>query len=131
MMRSSCVGYPTCRFMGSPKRPREITRHNFRLREGELGVSGNIKSKMSPEELLLQPGALPGARIATARVGDIRALGFEVEIAEVDGSPGHVEIRPITGDLSDKGTQEALAKLFSFDNTACDSTNDSINSALK
>jgi len=101
-------------FMGSPKKERVITRHNFILRASELGVSGNIERLMSPSELLAREESSPDAKVARAQVGAIRELGFDVIFVEIDNNPGHAEIRPIGANLADETVQKALAAVFQF-----------------
>jgi len=92
-----------------------IASPNFRLRPGEDGISVSRLAITSPEAVMARLGdPETGSRIAVARAGDIRALGFEVVPDPKDYDSGHAELRPTTADASAKQTQKALALLFRY-----------------
>ena len=92
-----------------------IASPNFRLRPGEDGISVSRLVITSTEAFMTRLGdPATGSRIAVARAGDLRALGFEVVSAPIPGDTGHAEIRPTTADATAKQTQKALAMLFRY-----------------
>src|SRR5438445_10487578 len=84
-----------------------ITSANFQLRHdrNETGVSVTRVKITSPQRLLALVGADPehGSRVATARVGDVRALGLIVVPKPLTEDPGHSEIQSDTASLDDHG----------------------------
>ena len=92
-----------------------IASPNFRLRPGEDGISVSRLAITSTEAFMTRLGdPATGSRIAVARAGDLRALGFEVVSVPIPGDTGHAELRPTTADASAKQTQKALAMLFRY-----------------
>jgi hypothetical protein len=88
---------------------------NFRLREGEGGVSVSRAGLTAAADLLARLGnPATGSRVAAASVADIRALGLDVVPVPLDEDPGHAEIRPAAADLSAKDVQRRLARLFRY-----------------
>src|SRR2546423_13052156 len=74
-----------------------ITSANFQLRHdrNETGVSVTRLKITTPQRLLELVGGSrqQGSRVAAVRVGDVRALGFQVVPVPLDEDPGHAEIR--------------------------------------
>ena len=95
-----------------------ITSANFQLRhdKGETGVSVTRKSITSPERLMTLIGGSveKGSRVAAARVGDVRDLGFLVVPKPLDDDPGHSEIQSDQASLDDHASRKKLARLFQF-----------------
>jgi hypothetical protein len=95
-----------------------LTSINFQVRTatGETGVSVTREAMMTPDAFLVSVGAdiANGSRIATATVGEIRALGLQVVPDPLPDNPGHAEIRSGSASLSDRDTRRRLANLFQF-----------------
>jgi hypothetical protein len=95
-----------------------ITSANFQLRHdrNETGISVTRAKLTSPERLLELLGVVTekGSRIASVRVGDVRALGLRVVAAPLEGDPGHSEIRSGEASLDDHACRKRLALLFCF-----------------
>ena len=95
-----------------------LTSINFQVRTatGETGVSVTRQAMMSPDVFLVRVGAdvTKGSLVATATVGDIRALGLQVVPDPLPDNPGHAEIRSGSASLSDRDTRRRLANLFQF-----------------
>jgi hypothetical protein len=92
-----------------------VTSLNFRLRPDETGLSVSRLSITSADELLARVGnPATGSRVAVARVGDVRAMGFDVVPVILPDDPGHAEIRPTTADLGTKAARQALSTLFQY-----------------
>ena len=92
-----------------------VTSLNFRLRPDESGLSVSRLRLTTPEALLARLGdPATGSRVAAARVGDLRALGYDVVPVILDDDPGHAEIRPTTADLSTKAARQALSTRFQY-----------------
>jgi hypothetical protein len=95
-----------------PQRVPEAKARHFKLREGETGLSCNRKIQMQPEDML--KGEVPkGSWVAESVVNSIRNLGLQVEIDEVEDSPGHCEIRSEASSLEEIDVRDRLAKVFS------------------
>jgi hypothetical protein len=93
-----------------------ITSGNFQLRHdrGETGVSVTRLKITGPQRLLELLGVSheSGSRVAAARVGDVRALGFEVVPKPLEEDPGHSEIQSGRASLDEHASRKLLAKLF-------------------
>ena len=92
-----------------------IASPNFRLRPDEVGYSVS-RAVVTPASAVMARLGDPatGSRIAVARVGDIRALGFEVVSVPREYDLGHAEIRPTTADPMAKAVQRAIAMAFRY-----------------
>ncbi len=91
--------------------------HCFELRDGETGVSVNLKSLISYDDFLKLPGAKPNSLVCEAMVKEIRNLKLEIEIVPMDNSPGHCEIRSTAeADLKNKGGRLKLCEVFKLVN---------------
>lgn len=95
-----------------------ITSANFQLRHdrNETGVSVTRLNITPPQRLLeLVGGSFQrGSRIASARVGDIRALGLHVVPKPLEEDPGHAEIQSGQASLDDHACRKRLALVFRF-----------------
>ncbi len=105
--------------------PDRISSANFRLAKEEdgrkeLGLSVYRARRVSPEEVLAKPDAIPGSFLASATAGDIRALRdgngkllqLDVVAADDENDPGHAEIRhPVPRTMPDSASNK-LRKLF-------------------
>ncbi|MBI1900485.1 MAG: hypothetical protein HYS13_05135 [Planctomycetia bacterium] len=102
--------------------PDRIATGNFKLdrQRGDLGLSVYRASVVSADELVAKPDALPNSLVASALVGDIRALRsgddkpLQLDVIAVndENDPGHAEIRgPTPGTLS-PAASNALRNLF-------------------
>jgi hypothetical protein len=95
-----------------------ITSANFQLRhdKGETGVSVTRLVMTTPKQLLERVGgsAEKGSRIASANVGEVRALGLKVVPRPLDADPGHAEIQSDAVDLDSRAIRKKLAMLFHF-----------------
>ncbi len=92
-----------------------VTSLNFRLRPDESGLSVSRLRLTTPDSLLARLGdPATGSRVAVARVGDLRAMGYDVVPVVLDDDPGHAEIRPTTADLGTKAARQALSTLFQY-----------------
>lgn len=104
-------------YLGKLTNP-HINHHNFELKDGEEGISCNLESLMSAEILLSRPEAIPGSRVGRARVGDIRAQGFQVVAVEDTNdltNVGHCEIRIDNRLLlEDKAIRNQLVQIFTL-----------------
>lgn len=93
-----------------------ITSANFQLRKDrqETGVSVTRSAITPAARLLRLVGGDPaaGSRVASARVGDIRALGLCVVACPVAEDPGHAEIQSGASSLDEHLTRRKLANLF-------------------
>lgn len=89
-----------------------ITSANFGLRPGEEGVSVTRQSVRLPDELLEQVDSTPQSRIAAARVGDIRELGFRVVPNPIPEDTGHALIKTDRASLSNRADRRKLKLLF-------------------
>jgi hypothetical protein len=95
-----------------------ITSANFQLRHdrNETGVSVTRWSTTSPQRLLQLVGGDPqkGSRVASARAGDVRALGLLVVPKPLPEDPGHAEIQSGQANLNEHACRKKLALLFRF-----------------
>ena len=100
--------------------PDRITSPNFKLRDGELGLSVYRARVVDAAEVLSKPEAIAGSRVAQATVSEIRAarnskgeaLNLEVLPVDDEDDPGHAEIRsPVQGVIT-TGAAKALRALF-------------------
>jgi hypothetical protein len=93
-----------------------ITSANFQLRHdrNETGVSVTRLKITTPQRLLeLVGGDLQqGSRVASARVGDVRALGLCVVPKPLREDSGHAEIQSNQASLDDHACRKRLALLF-------------------
>jgi hypothetical protein len=98
--------------------PDRISSYNFKLRDGEVGLSGYRARVVDASGVLSKPEAIAGSRVAQATAGQVRAakdgkgdlLGLDVVAVNDEKEPGHVEIRgPIPGVISDSAAK-ALKK---------------------
>ena len=91
--------------------PDRINSTNFKLRDGEMGVSVYRERIIDATGVLGKPQAIPGSRIAAATVGQIRAakngkgepLNLDVVPISDENDPGHSEIcfrEPTTGTIA-------------------------------
>lgn len=92
-----------------------IASTNFRFRPGETGISLSRVAVTSAEKMMSRLGTPEtGSRIAVARVGDLRELGFDVIAVPIPEDLGHAEIRPTTNTIVTKAMQRTLAALFQY-----------------
>lgn len=93
-----------------------ITSANFLLRhdQNETGVSVTRLGITSAQRLLQLVAGDPqqGSRVASVRVGDVRALGLTVVLKPLPDDPGHAEIQCGTASLDDHVCRKKLALLF-------------------
>ncbi len=81
--------------------PARITSANFKLRPGETGLSVYRKSMVQdPQDILSMPEAIPGSKLACARVADIRGIGLNVVPCPLPDAPAHAEIRGPEGKIT-------------------------------
>jgi hypothetical protein len=92
-----------------------ITSGNFALRPGEEGTSVTIERVTDALTLLTLVQSKPDSRVARARVGDIRKLGFKVVRKPVPQDPeGHCEIQSDRLGLDEHLHRKKLANLFTL-----------------
>ena len=97
-----------------------ITSGNFELRKdrGETGVSTSwthvTDLTQNAARVLQLRRSGPDSRIAVARVGDIRTLGFRVIEKQADDDPNHAEIESGTASLEEHKLRKRLANLFRY-----------------
>lgn len=102
--------------------PDRITSANFKLdrRKSEQGLSVYRATIVCPAAVLAKPEAIPGSKISSAVVRDIRQLRsstggwleLDVLIVDDEDNPGHAEIRgPQPGRLIESASK-ALRDLF-------------------
>jgi hypothetical protein len=95
-----------------------ITSANLQLRHdrNETGVSVTRLNITSPQRLLQLVGGRVelGSRVASVRVGDVRALGLRVVPKPLPDDQGHAEIQSDEASLDDHACRKKLALLFQF-----------------
>lgn len=95
-----------------------ITSANFRIRHdrNETGISVTRLIITTPERLLeLVAGSLQtGSRVASARAGEVRALGLRVVPKPLEEDPGHSEIQSDRASVDDHACRKKLALVFHF-----------------
>jgi hypothetical protein len=97
-----------------------ITSLNFELRTdlGETGASSTVSRPADVSQaaagLLQRVKSGADSRVAVARVGDIRRLGFKVIEKPTEADPAHAEIQSGTASLDDHAARRRLANLFRF-----------------
>lgn len=88
---------------------------NCRLRQGEVGLSVSRAKLTTATDLMARVGdPACGSRIAAARVGAVRALGFDVVPVSIPDDPGHAEIRPVSIGLGTKTARRQLSAVFQY-----------------
>ena len=100
--------------------PDRITSPNFKLREGEQGISVYRAMIVSPEEVLKKPGVIPGSFLTEATAGAIRQLAdatgepLDLDVVAVtdENDPGHAEIRGRALRQRTRPAADALKTLF-------------------
>ncbi len=95
-----------------PEKVASAKPRHFKLRKdiAETGISCNRLSEVDPPTLL--EGQKEGSWLAKTTVGQIRKIGLDIEIDEVEGSPGHCEIRSSAANLDDQLVRDDLANIF-------------------
>ena len=92
-----------------------IASPNFRIRPDETGISVSRLAITSAEAVMARLGdPATGSRLAVARAGDIRSLGFDVVSSPIPDDAGHAELCPTTADTTAKSTRKALAMVFRY-----------------
>jgi hypothetical protein len=95
-----------------------ITSANFQLRHdrNETGVSVTRLKITTPDRLLeLVGGSLQhGSRVASVRVGDVRAVGLHSVPKPLEEDPGHAEIQSGQASLDEHSCRKKLVLLFRF-----------------
>ena len=102
--------------------PDQVTSFNFKLRPGEPGLSVFRLSLADADAILsTDKGAIPGSRLAAARVGDIRRLEnskgeplhLDVVSDDEEGrNPGHAIVIRTDHDSFSHGVRKALNDVF-------------------
>ncbi len=108
---------PGTRWFAPPDR---ITSSNFKLREGEEGISVHRALLVSAEDVLKMPGAIPGSFLTKATAGAIRQLTdatreplrLDVVAIAVENDPSHAEIRGLALRERSKPAADVLKTLF-------------------
>ena len=108
---------PGTRWVAPPDR---ITSANFKLREGEEGISVYRARVVSAEDVLEKPGVIPGSFLTQATAGAIRQLNdataeplrLDVVAVADEDDPGHAEIRGLCIRDRSKPAADALKTLF-------------------
>ncbi len=108
---------PGTRWFAPPDR---ITSPNFKLREGEEGISVYRARVVSTEDVLRKPGVIPGSFLIEATAGAIRQLTdargeplhLDVVAVAAENDPGHAEIRGLALQERSKPAADALKTLF-------------------
>ena len=108
---------PGTRWFAPPDR---LTSSNFRLREGEQGISVYRARVVSAEDVLKKPGVMPGSFLTEATAGAIRQLAdatgeplrLDVVAVADENDPGHAEIRGLALRERSKPAADALKTLF-------------------
>jgi hypothetical protein len=100
--------------------PDQISSANFKLRDGELGLSVYRASVVSAAHVLSKPEAIAGSTVVQVTAGQIRAaqnargdpLSFDVIPVNDANDPGHAEIRGPDPGVISGGAAKALKNLF-------------------
>lgn len=92
----------------------EVEPGNFELRKGEEYSSVCRVAITDARTLLSKLKTTTGSRVAAARVGDIRALGFRVEPKPSSRLPGHAGIFSDAASLNDDISRIDLADVFKY-----------------
>ncbi len=108
---------PGTRWFAPPDR---ITGSNFKLREGEEGISVYRACLVSAEDVLKKPGVIAGSFLTEATAGAIRRLAdaagellrLDVVAVAAENDPGHAEIRGLALRERSKAAADALKTLF-------------------
>ncbi|MFH1921741.1 MAG: hypothetical protein ABIP48_17900 [Planctomycetota bacterium] len=108
---------PGTRWFAPPDR---LTSSNFRLREGEEGISVYRARVVSADNVLKKPGVIPGSFLTETTAGAIRRLTdatgeplhLDVVAVADKSDSGHAEIRGIALRERSKPAADALKTLF-------------------
>ena len=94
----------------------KVTSSNFELRHdrGENGVSVTRWRITTPAHLLSQVESTEESRVAFARAGDVRALGFRVVPKEKQDDPGYAWIESGASSLDHHAARKRLRGVFKF-----------------